>query len=71
MSTEPPLDKQLGPFTISLHIADGHARLEIYTPLGSHVGSWYEVIDALADRWGSRGNQDGTMLWAELDWRHH
>jgi hypothetical protein len=69
--TPPPSDKRLRPYTVTLTIADGYARLEIRRPPDYPVGIWPALIDALADRWGSCGNQDGTVLWAELDWQPH
>jgi anti-sigma regulatory factor (Ser/Thr protein kinase) len=70
-----------GTFTVVYALSSTRLRVEVHDggaaivprrrlhELDSITGRGLELFDALADRWGHRGDERGRVVWFELDLR--
>jgi anti-sigma regulatory factor (Ser/Thr protein kinase) len=69
-----------GTFTVVVHPLDGMVRVEVHdggseTPPGIRSaddqavsGRGLGMVESLATRWGHLGDQNGRVVWFEVDW---
>jgi anti-sigma regulatory factor (Ser/Thr protein kinase) len=70
-----------GTFTVVVHPLDGMVRVEVHdggseTPPGIRAaddqavsGRGLSIIESLATRWGHLGDQNGRVVWFEVEWQ--
>jgi anti-sigma regulatory factor (Ser/Thr protein kinase) len=70
-----------GTFTVVVHPLDGTVRVEVHdggsetppdirSPDDQAVsGRGLGLVESLATRWGHLGDQDGRVVWFEVDWQ--
>jgi anti-sigma regulatory factor (Ser/Thr protein kinase) len=70
-----------GTFAVTYALSGGRIRVEVHDDgaplaprrrvhgLDSMTGRGLDLFDALADRWGFRGDERGRVVWFELDLR--
>jgi anti-sigma regulatory factor (Ser/Thr protein kinase) len=75
-----PSGEDGGEFTVTVHIGDGWARVEVSdigtgewhppdgTDLDAEYGRGLAIIAALADKFGHDVKADGQTVWAEVGW---
>ncbi len=69
-----------GTFQVAVITSPGHVRVEVQDDGASHapvaqlpgeaaeVGRGLGLVELLADRWGYSGDQDGRLVFFELNW---
>ncbi len=50
-----------------LEVEDTSPQLDVSSPATEHGGHGLEIVQAVADDWGVRPQQDGKTVWASFD----